>query len=320
MKIKMSNVPQTPYSYKKALIAGTLTAYLPVLLMVVGLVKRGTLGSALFILLPLFTGFAVAIVLSPWSYGLAVGLTVVILVAPTVVLLALFSLLILHIEGLICVVMAVALMVPWVLLGALIGVFIGRVMRQRFQSPVNKVMCVGVLVFLVLLSDHVEHRDGYIRMNSVSNSQWLPAPPQDVWQRVKAYRDFSVTKPFLLKLGLPIPLRCELTPDNERIGGRRTCYFREGYVEQRITRWEPPYHMELEVTNNRMPGRHWARLVDAEFELRPEGAGTRIIRTTRYTSTLRPAWYWSLVERLGMEAEHRYVLNQLEANLRRQQR
>ncbi len=57
-----------------------------------------------------------------------------------------------------------------------------------------------------------------------------------------------------------------------------------------------------------MPGRHWLGFENAEYRLQANGHLTLLTRTTTISSHLHPAWYWRRFERLGVESEHDYIL------------
>jgi len=78
-----------------------------------------------------------------------------------------------------------------------------------------------------------------------------------------------------------------------------------------------PRVMGLTIDRTNMPGRHWLGFESATYELRPEGSGTRLTRTTVITSHLHPVWYWRYFERLGVASEHDYILRDLTRRMNR---
>jgi hypothetical protein len=115
--------------------------------------------------------------------------------------------------------------------------------------------------------------------------------------------------------GLPVSLRCTL--ERKGVGAKRTRYFENGFIEETVTEWAPPYSMHLTIDRTNMPGRHWLGFENAAYELRQEGSGTRLTRTTTITSHLYPVWYWRYFERLGVSSEHEYLLRDLSNRLNR---
>ena len=104
-------------------------------------------------------------------------------------------------------------------------------------------------------------------------------------------------KPFLLRVGLPVPEKCTL--DHEAVGGKRICTFSNGRIDQRVTQWNRPTYMGLAITKSTLPGRHWLKFIDASYELYPQGPKTRIVRHSTISTRLSPRWYWRRIGTLG---------------------
>jgi hypothetical protein len=153
------------------------------------------------------------------------------------------------------------------------------------------------------------------RRETVSNTVFLKAAPQEVWANIQSIDSIIAAKPLLMYFGLPVPLRCTL--ERKGVGAKRTCYFENGFIQETITEWGPPYSMQLTIDRTNMPGRHWLGFENAAYELRQEGSGTRLTRTTTITSHLYPVWYWRYFERLGVSSEHEYLLRDLSKRLNR---
>jgi hypothetical protein len=149
----------------------------------------------------------------------------------------------------------------------------------------------------------------------VSNTVFLKAAPQEVWANIQSIDSIIAAKPLPMYFGLPVPVRCTL----ERKAWEPSAFAisRRGSFEETITEWAPPYSMQLTIDRTNMPGRHWLGFENASYELRQEGSGTRLTRTTTITSHLYPVWYWRYFERLGVSSEHEYLLRDLSNRLNR---
>lgn len=113
--------------------------------------------------------------------------------------------------------------------------------------------------------------------------------------------------PFLLRLGLPRPVRCHLPDGPGGIGRERECVSDHGTVRQRILEWEPPVRLVFRMERTDLPElRPVEELVDT-FDLEESSVGTRIVRTThvRFRTPL-PPWRRALLS-LGLKRIHRYV-------------
>jgi hypothetical protein len=116
-----------------------------------------------------------------------------------------------------------------------------------------------------------------------------------------------------MHIGLPIPQRCVLR--GAAVGGKRTCYFDQGFIEETILDWDPPRRMRLSIDRTNLPGRHWLDFEEAEYTLEPSSAGTTVKRVTTITSGLSPSWYWEPLERWGVSTEHEYLFRDLTVKL-----
>ena len=142
----------------------------------------------------------------------------------------------------------------------------------------------------------------------------LQASPIQVYNAIKSVDTVDVAKPFLMHLGLPVPLHCKI--GDECVGGKRTCYFKNGKIEEEIVDLIPGEILGMKVINNSLPGRKWLGFEDAIYKFSDDGkGGTYITRITTYTSGLRPRLYWRYLERWGIEQEHRYIFDNLTKDL-----
>jgi hypothetical protein len=144
------------------------------------------------------------------------------------------------------------------------------------------------------------------RIESISTTVRIADTPENTWLRIQSIDSIQASKPWLMHVGLPVPLSCRL--DKTAVGSRRTCYFSNGYIEETVTEWDPPHYLGLKIDRTHMAGRHWLGFVDAHYELQAAKRGTLLTRTTTISSHLYPAWYWRPLERLGVESEHKYLL------------
>jgi len=295
----------------KGLLVGTVTGTCVGLVgfLLAKSVNSPGMGGAMFFLVPFCAGFAIALVTRHPDTGWAAML-----------LAALASLAILvaaGLEGILCAVLAFPLLAAGLVLGAFVGYLfrLGVLDRLRHQNTAT-IAFLALTPVLILVGHRMERPALEVaRREVISNSIVLSAQPEEVWSKIQSIDSINVAKPFLMYVGLPVPLRCTL--EKESVGAKRTCYFEHGFIEETITEWSPPYSMQLTIDRSNMPGRHWLGFETASYELRREGAGTRLTRTTTITSHLHPIWYWRYFERLGVAQEHDYILRDLANRLNR---
>ena len=257
------------------------------------------MGLVLFVLVPVVGGFCSALVARGINHAVAAAFLSV-----------LFSLVVLIAtgrEGLLCALLAF----PVIAVGLTLGIVLGMIARHLLDRAKNQNVPMGMLLLLgpllVVAGERVETPTmQQPRREVVETSVLVNAPPEQVWNNILSIDSVSASKPLLMYVGLPIPRRCAL--QGQGAGAKRTCYFNAGYIEETVTEWRPPYALGLSIDRTHMPGRHWLGFEHADYRLESRANSTLLTRRTVVTSHLQPAWYWSFFERLGVESEHEYVL------------
>lgn len=258
------------------------------------------MGAALFFLTPVAAGFSVAMIARKADSAVAAALLSV--VGSLALLVALGK------EGPLCAILAFPIMIA----GLGIGVGIGALTRKLLVSRVrNQNTTTGILLLaaplLVLAGERAERPTFQgARVEVIQSAVEVTGRPEAVWPQILSIDSIQASKPLLMYVGLPIPQRC--TMQGRGIGTKRTCFFNVGYIEETVTEWTPPYRLGLSIDRTHMPGRHWLGFENAEYRLEPQGEQTLLTRTTTISSHLHPSWYWRIFERLGVESEHNYIL------------
>ncbi len=270
--------------------------------------KSGAMGEVLFLLLPFAAGFAVGVV-TERSKVAAVSLIIAAVLCFSVLLAT-------GAEGWVCVLMAAPLIAFGLLTGALLGLLFRKYVLDKLKAS-------GYIRFVILLlmplflagANTVEQPVRRIpRTETFTTTLTVAASPERVWEQLKRVDVLDGSKPFLMRIGLPVPVSCSL--EGEGVGGRRVCYFDSGYIVEKVTAWNPPALMGFEITESSLPGRHWLSFKDASYEIRREGDVTVVVRKTTIISRLRPAWYWRRLEGLGVETEHQYLFADVASKLK----
>lgn len=295
-------------SSRKNLINGVLLGTTIAVLLQLGgyfLVRgnRTEFGLAMFVAVPFASGFAVAAVVRRPRRTLAC-LVMGGLITFSVLL---FS----GAEGIVCCVMVSPLVAVGVTTGALVGYVVrGRWIDRLNQPGIATLLTVLLAPFFIAAADRVERPFRAIEQHEVfATETFIPAPPERTWDLVAEMRHLDGPRPFLLRVGLPVPTRCEVS--QAAVGGRRVCYFDSGQINQEITVWNRPSTMTIRVTDSTLPGRHWLSFIEAGYELTAAGAQTKVVRRTTIGSRLYPRWYWRPLERWGVTSEHDFVFSNL---------
>ncbi len=261
--------------------------------------ETGSMGGVLFLLLPFATGFATALVARRWNIVLA-SLIVGLIFCSAILLIT-------KMEGWVCVLMSAPLIAVGLTIGALLGVLVRRHVIDKSRRPgVIKLLLLFVVPFFLVGANNIEKPLRRIpRAETFTSVMALNATPEKVWNAIKSMDRVNAHKGFLMRIGLPVPVSCSV--DKEGVGGKRTCYFESGHIEERITEWDPPRSMKLEITAWDVPGRPWLAFKDASYELHEENGQTILTRNSTIVSRLLPVWYWRRFEEIGVKTEHEYL-------------
>lgn len=265
------------------------------------------MGAAMFLLVPFVSGFAIGLVAPRRSSGMA-----------AMVLAAIVSLVILVAggrEGVLCAILAFPLLLVGLFIGLIISEAFLRYVKARFRTPgAPTAMLVAMLPLIVIAGHRVEMPAlNLTRHETVTNSVRLHSTREQVWANIQSIDSIDVRKPWLMYIGLPVPVSCTISRTG--VGAKRTCYFENGSIEETVTEWSPPHLLRLSIDRTRMPGRHWLGFESAFYEVTQDGDDTMLTRTTTISSHLYPVWYWRYFERLGVAAEHDYILRNVQQRI-----
>ena len=278
-----------------------ITAILAVLLAILSANGLGNYGWGLFVGIPFFLGLNSVLIYGfhePRSVGRC------LLVALLATSLAGLALILLAVEGVICVAMAMPLGVVL----ALFGGFIGYVLQQRTSVSVQSFHAVSVVFLLMpglLALEHVA--DPTPDLYFVRTSIVIDANREKVWNHVVSFSELPEPAEFIFKTGLAYPIKAEI--DGKGVGAVRHCVFSTGQFVEPITKWEAPQLLQFDVTEQpdameelsfykglRPPHlENYFVSKRGQFELKtlPDGR-TLLEGTTWYQNRYWPASYWRL--------------------------
>lgn len=270
-------------------------------------VMDNNMGLTLFVLLPVATGFATALM----TRGKATILASLVIAA----ILCTAMLLLGGQEGWVCVLMSAPLIIGGLALGALMGWALTLLIKYFFQREKTATfLTLGALPFFLMGASNVEQQlQPTPRAETITNTLVTEASREVVWEQLKTFDRIEGTKGLLMTIGLPVPVSCDMS--GEGVGATRTCYFEEGRIEERVTEWNPPSTMKFEIVAFDVPGRPWLSFKDASYELTTEGGKTVLTRKTTIVSILGPAWYWRPLEKIGVETEHEYLFEEVKRKI-----
>jgi hypothetical protein len=265
--------------------------------------------------------------LLPIVLGIALGTMKVrkyaLLGAVITTILLLVAIYIPGLSGVICIVMAIGLVVPFIFLGYVIARLAQRY-REIKETNRLPVLLLPLIPFIIAApTEHFLKRDKETIIG-VRSEKIFNYTPQQVYDAIKSVDTLDAEKPFLLKLDLPIPTKCVLEKDE--VGALRTCYFNAGRmsnadfgggtITERVTELQRGKVLKMDVVDYNLIGRKWLGFKEAIYYFEAvNGNACKLTRITTYTSILTPRFYWEPMERLGIRQEHDYVFNNLEKDL-----
>ena len=301
--------PESPLHGTVAVLAGLAVGMVAI---VTGLYGFGSYGAVLFFVTPLVMGMVSGFVYNrpvPRSTGatVRVGVLVTLLSGGVLVALAL--------EGLICLVMAVPIVMPMALAGAILGKWVAECTAAGTRQIAGLVLAIPFLAGAEALTRGVPER---VVLTSVE----VDAPPGAVWRRVVEFPDLAEPDDWFFRCGIACPMRARIVGSG--VGAVRHCEFTTGDFVEPITVWDEPRVLAFDVVDQPdpmvelTPWRHVhpPHLVDrslasrrGEFRLIDLGGGrTRLEGRTWYTFDMHPQRYWTLWSDFTIHRIHRRVL------------
>jgi len=280
-----------------------------------GLYGFASYGAVLFFATPAMMGMVAGFVYNrPVSRSTAatLGLGALVMLAAGGVLLGLAF------EGLICLVMAVPIVMPLAIAGALLGKWIAEATRAGLAHVTVAVLALPLLAGAESL---VTSTPEYEILTTVD----VAAPPAAVWKRIVEFPDIPPPDDWFFRSGIACPLRARI--EGTGVGAVRHCEFTTGDFVEPITVWDEPRRLAFDVVEQPdpmvelSPWRHVhpPHLVDrslrsrrGEFRLVDLGDGrTRLEGRTWYVFDMHPQGYWTLWSDLSIHVIHRRVLDHI---------
>lgn len=267
-------------------------------------------GLILFVAAPLLAGCLSA---SVCSYGSAASLSDCLKYSMYPFYVSAVLLLLLRVEGLICLAMAAPLAIPLALLGGWIAF-----KAQRGLPPAAITGCFLILLpGGILVGPHGPSKQWF----TVTTPMIVNAPPEVVWNRVVSFPDVAPPDNWLFRAGVAYPVRTGIQGSGP--GAARQCVLSTGVMEEKVTAWDPPHLLRFSVNSTppamkelspwkdldapHLHGYYVSR--EGQFRLTPlPGNRTLVEGTSTYRHGLEPAQYWRLWSDYVVHQVHGRVL------------
>ena len=274
-------------------------------------------GFALFLGVPFCLGLVATLI---YAYREARDLGESIGVAVIAVGIASVALMMVALEGAICLLMAAPLTLGLAVLGALVGYAIQRHGRPR--PPI--VGAVLMLAPALLGAESFDARQPTLR--SVTTSVVVDAPPGVVWRHIVAVEPLPPPRALVFRAGIAYPTQATISGSG--VGAVRRCTFSTGEFVEPITVWEPNRRLAFDVVSQPPPMRElspygqlhpphldgFMRSERGEFRLVRLAGGRTLLRgTSWYRNRMWPERYWRLWSDPLIHRIHARVLRHVDA-------
>ena len=293
-----------------------VTTAISVLQILFGIYVMEEYGMAMFVITPLFIGTSAVVV---YGYGREITkresqriafATLIFLIAITMIF---------AIEGLICIVMAL----PILLFFTWIGSYLGLVLLN--QLPDKSITILLVLIGLIPMMSFIEHGNSS-EMTSVVTQIEIAASKESVWKNVVEFPELNKPSEFIFKTGIAYPINARI--EGSGVGAVRHCNFTTGSFVEPITVWDEPNLLRFDVVEQPEPMKELSFYdIDAphlhdyfvskqgQFKLTTLPNGNTLLEgTTWYYHNIKPSMYWQWWSDYIIHKIHVRVLEHIKAN------
>lgn len=254
------------------------------------LMRGGVYGFTLFCASPAILGGIAVVITEPDTPSQAAWTGARVAAGATLLLL------LLGVEGIICIIMALPLVTP---LGALGGWLVFTAQNELIASRSSTFLLL--LPLATLSFDMKAHAPVY----AVTTQVIINASPEQVWKYAPEFSPISESREWYFHTGVAYPQRTRL--EGQGVGARRYCDLSTGPVVEHVTAWEPARLLAFDVISTPDAMREWSPYGEirpkhlhgyyvskkGEFRLTPLPGGRTLLQgTSWYQHGLWPAEYW----------------------------
>lgn len=299
--------PAPPYQLAIGVFAGTA---LIVAAVAISALTMGAYGWGLFVATPFLVGLITGFLVNRRRVRSSVETLSAVAAAGV---LGTIALLMLALEGLMCVILVLPLAAGL----ATIGGVIGRAAAKRLVDPSQPLYSVALLPLIFLLDAAMPPELPIETRTSIV----IAATPDAVWQSLTADRPVTEAPGLVGMAGLAYPVSSRIIGEGE--GARRIGVFSTGTADERVTIWKPGRTLAFRVVRQppameeMSPYRqlHTPHLIgyfdtgETRFDLVPLADGrTRLIATADHVLRIDPAPYWEPIARWAIKRNIARVL------------
>lgn len=134
----------------------------------------------------------------------------------------------------------------------------------------------------------------------------------DIWSGI-THAEMILPKPFLFRVGIPLPKKCEILTYSNGIGTVRKCTSDRGHVIQKITKFAVNRELEFHMEFNTLDIPCDIQSMSDNFLISEVGRHSQVIRTTNIKLLNDRLGLKSMGVWMGIKSVHRYVFNNIDA-------
>lgn len=256
-------------------------------------------GFSLFVGAP-FTLGMISVLLFGFSRPQPLGACLAVAMAATAA--AGVAILLVALEGFICLIMAAPIAFTLSLFGAVVGYAIQSRPWLYDQALTVTLAVLGALPALMAAESANEPEPA---VRAIHTEVIIAAPPDKVWPHVIAFPPLPEPEDWLFRAGVAYPQKAVI--HGSGVGAVRHCIFSTGTFVEPIDVWDPPSLLRFRVTEQPHSMQEWSpyhihpahlhylQSHKGQFRLEALPAGrTRLVGTTWYSNRMWPAAYWNL--------------------------
>lgn len=302
-----------------AIIAIVMTAALAFGLAVLSIETYELYGYGIFIVTPITCGM-----ISTWIYNrkgkkrIWESLSVSCIAG----CLSLMIFFLVGLEGVICLVMAMPVVLPLYIIGGLIGYLISNAIGRHMLSTIVVLILLFSAPFFIGF-EAAEEREPIVR-KAVTRVE-ISGSLESVWNEVIQFSKIPDPEEFLFRIGIAYPTDARI--EGSGVGAVRYCNFSTGSFVEPITHWEENRKLAFDVVEQPHPmtevtpykGLHpphldWAiRSLRGQFLLTQGANGVvELEGTTWFHTSMEPEPYWSWIAQQMIHRIHKRVLEHIQ--------
>ncbi len=294
-----------PHSALGSAVLGLfISSFIGILGTVLSVTELKFYGNGLFILLPFVMGFVSVLI---YGYHQPRSFWSCMAVATAVPILLCMCLMVLMVEGFLCLAMAAPVIIPLCWMGALVAYFVQAGLPRL---PKHNDTMTWVLLGLVLTQPLLMGAEAKLQQEpplvAIKTAIDVDVPPEKVWPHVVRFSQLPPPTEWYFKVGVAYPKIAVIR--GEGVGAQRHCVFSTGAFIEPITIWKPPHQLAFSVASQPPPMQEWAfrpihpphlddylRSEGGQFLLSPNpNGGTHLEGTTWYRNQMWPSAYWQV--------------------------